>query len=47
MLEDNKFMVHSFFETKPTLGLYGLNDRVCEDVMLKEYDADFVAGSSL
>ncbi|EPE29406.1 P-loop containing nucleoside triphosphate hydrolase [Glarea lozoyensis ATCC 20868] len=28
MLEDNKFMIHSFFETKPMSGLYGLQDRV-------------------
>jgi hypothetical protein len=28
MLEDNKFKIHSFFEVKPMLGVYGLNDRV-------------------
>jgi len=28
MLEDEKFKIHSFFETKPMLGVYGLNDRV-------------------
>jgi hypothetical protein len=28
MLEDNKFKIHSFYETQPMLGLYGLRDRV-------------------
>ncbi|KAF7505355.1 hypothetical protein GJ744_000976 [Endocarpon pusillum] len=28
MLKDNKFKIHSFYETKPMLGVYGLNDRV-------------------
>lgn len=28
MLEDGTFQIHSFFETKPMIGLYGLRDRV-------------------
>ena len=28
MLEDGNFQIHSFFETKPMIGLYGLRDRV-------------------
>ncbi|KAH0543097.1 hypothetical protein FGG08_002523 [Glutinoglossum americanum] len=28
MLEDNNFKIHSFYETKPMLGAYGLRDRV-------------------
>ncbi|KAH8595071.1 Alpha/Beta hydrolase protein [Bisporella sp. PMI_857] len=28
MLEDNKFKIHTFYETKSMLGMYGLNDRV-------------------
>jgi hypothetical protein len=28
MLEDDKFQIHSFYETKPMVGLYGLRDEV-------------------
>lgn len=35
MLEDNTFNIHTFYETKSMLGMYGLNDRVrCAETKL-------------
>lgn len=33
MLEDEHFSIHSFFETKPMVGVYGMNGLVCSHVL--------------